>query len=271
MANYKLLVVDVDGTIVDGSGVISVEDKRSLDGVVAAGIMVSLSTGRVIRACRKILDSLALGGHHIFFDGALVSDPTQNKEIYCQPIDGELVRQAVHFARSNDIYLELYTEEQFFAEKENWSDDVHYKFFGVAPNIIDFNDIWLRERIIKAEMVVRDSEERMKSDLLKAEFSGRLRFSIARSPAFPEIDFINIVDSGVSKGEALKNLVSFLEISMKETIAIGDGLNDIPLLEAAGLAVAMGNAFPELKQVADYITLDVENSGVAAAIREFLL
>ena len=86
MSEYKLLVVDIDGTIVDGNGAISVEDERSLAGVMAAGVMVSLSTGRVIRACRKILDSLSLNGYHIFFDGALVSDPSQNKEIYCQPI-----------------------------------------------------------------------------------------------------------------------------------------------------------------------------------------
>jgi hypothetical protein len=270
MSEYKLLVVDVDGTIVDGNGAISDADEKALARVMAAGVMVSLSTGRVIKACQKILDRLSLDGHHIFFDGALVSDPSRNEEIYCQPIERELVKQAVEFARANDIYLELYSEKQFFAERENWSDEVHYNYFGVAPTITDFSGIWQRERIIKAEMVVREHEERIKSDLLQAEFNGRLRFSIARSPAFPEIDFINIINSGVSKGEALKKLASFLGISTKEIIAIGDGLNDISLLKTAGLAVAMGNAFPEVKQVADYITLDVEHSGVAAAVKKFL-
>lgn len=270
MSVYKLLVVDVDGTIVDGKGAISDADEKALAGIMAAGIMVSLSTGRVIKACQKILERLSLDGHHIFFDGALVSDPSQNEEIYCRPIESGLVKQAVKFARANDIYLELYSEEQFFAERQNWSDDVHYKFFGVAPTITDFNGIWQRERVIKAEMVVRDSEERRKSDLFQAEFNGRLHFSIARSPAFPQIDFINIINSGVSKGEALKRLATFMGISKKEIIAIGDGLNDIPLLEAAGMAVAMGNAFPEVKQVADYITLDVKQSGVAVAVERFL-
>ena len=83
-------------------------------------------------------------------------------------------------------------------------------------------------------------------------------------------DFINIINSGVSKGVALKKLASFLGISTEEIIAIGDGLNDISLLKTAGLAVAMGNAFPEVKRVADYITLDVDHSGVAAAVRKFL-
>lgn len=276
MSDYKLLVVDVDGTIVDRNGAISDEDEKALAGVAASGIGVSLSTGRIIKACRKIIDRLSLDGHHIFFDGALVGDPSRVKdpsrveEIYCQPIEGELVRQAVEFARANDIYLELYTVESFFAERENWSDNVHYDFFGVAPTIADFSGVW-RQRIIKAEMVVRDREERRKAELFQDNFNGRLRFSIARSPAFPEIDFINIINRRVSKGEALRALVSFLGISTDEVIAIGDGLNDIPLLEAAGLAVAMGNAFPEVKKVADYITLDVEHSGVAAAVRKFML
>ena len=76
---------------------------------------------------------------------------------------------------------------------------------------------------------------------------------------------------GVSKGRALEALASYLGISLAEVMAIGDGINDIPLLSVAGLAIAMGNAPDEVKAVADYITLDVDHSGVAAAIEKFLL
>ena len=109
------------------------------------------------------------------------------------------------------------------------------------------------------------------NQLFQDEFVDCLRFSIARSPAFPEVDFINIIDTDVSKGIALNALASFLGIATEEVMAVGDGLNDIPLLETAGLAVAMGNAFPEVKKVADYITLGVDHSGLAAAINRFLL
>ncbi len=271
MSKYKLLVVDVDGTLVDKNGAISAEDERALAKAATSGVRVSLSTGRVIKACQGIINRFCLDGYHIFFDGALVSDPAQSKELYSQPIKKEVVRQAVEFARRNDIYLELYSAERFFAERENWSDDVHYRFFGVAPTIANFGDIWERERIMKAELVVHNPEERNKAEIFQNEFNHSLRFSIARSPAFPEIDFINIIDPAVSKGEALKALASFLGVSINEVIAIGDGLNDISLLEAAGLAVAMGNAFPEVKKVADFITLDVDHSGVAAAVERFLL
>jgi hypothetical protein len=271
MVKYKLLVIDVDGTLVDKNGIISAEDRKALAKVATLGVKVSLSTGRVIKACREIIDQLSLDGHHIFFDGALVSDPTQSKEVYSKPIEKEVVRQAVDFARLNDIYLELYSSEHFFAERENWSDDVHRRFFRIEPTLVDFSGIWNRERIIKAELVVHNPEEAAKARSFQDEFARSLRFSIARSPAYPEIDFINIIDPQVSKGEALRALASFLGVKISEVIAIGDGLNDITLLEAAGLAVAMGNAFPEVKKVADYITLDVDHSGVAAAIERFVV
>ena len=106
---------------------------------------------------------------------------------------------------------------------------------------------------------------------LRQHFKGRVHFSPASIPAYPNLDFVNITDRSVSKGEALSVLASHLGVSKSEIMAIGDGKNDIPLLENAGLAVAMGNADPELKKVAHHITLDVEESGVAAAVNKSLL
>ena len=80
-----------------------------------------------------------------------------------------------------------------------------------------------------------------------------------------------MIDPRVSKGKALEALTSHLGIALDEVMAVGDGNNDIPLLTTAGLAVAMGDAPDEVKAVADYITLDIEHNGVAAAIEKFLL
>ena len=102
-------------------------------------------------------------------------------------------------------------------------------------------------------------------------FDDICHFSRARTPAYPGVDFINVVAPGVSKGKALEVLASHLGVDRSEVIAVGDGINDISLLAAAGMAVAMGNAPDEVKAVADYITFDVAQSGLAAAINKFLL
>ena len=268
---YKLLVVDVDGTLVDKNGAISPVDVKAMAKARSYGVIATLSTGRVIRTTQRIIDELSLDGYHIYYDGAVVYDPAKKDEIYCKPIKTEIVKQAIDFARANDIYLELYTTERFFAGKNNWSDDVHRHYFGIDPVVADLDEVCLCERIVKAELISHSPKEDAEVLMFKREFGDSLRFSLAHSPAHPDIEFINIVDPGVSKGEALKFLTGHFGIKREETIAIGDGYNDIPLFEAAGTRVAMGNAFDELKKLADYITADVGSGGVARAVEKYLL
>ena len=114
---YKLLVVDIDGTLVGKDGTIPAEERDVLAKVSDLGIQVSLSTGRAAQGCRAIIDQLSLDGYHIFFDGALVSNPRQGEEVYVQPLARGVVREAVEFAHRNDIYLELYSATRYFVER----------------------------------------------------------------------------------------------------------------------------------------------------------
>ncbi len=268
---YKLLVVDIDGTLLDKDGAISTVDKNALARAGDLGIQVSLSTGRVVQACLRIIDQLSLDGYHIFFDGALVSNPEKGEEVYARPISEELVEQIVDFTHRGEINLDLYSVTHFFAERETWATDIRRQFFGLQPTIVDFSKLWQKERIIKGTLVVLSPEERAKADSFYLHFKSSLSFSWTKTPAYPEVDFINVVALDVSKGKALEALASYLGIALTEVMAIGDGANDVSLLSMAGLAIAMDNAPEELKAVADYVTLDVDHNGVAAAINKFLL
>jgi Cof subfamily protein (haloacid dehalogenase superfamily) len=268
---YKLLVVDIDGTLVGRDGTVSAEDKEALAQASGLGIQVALSTGRVPNASLSVINHLSLDGVHIFCDGALVSNPAQSQEVYVQPLDKSIVKEAIEFARASDIYLELYSATHYFVERETWATEIHHQFFGLEPKVVDFTKLWKRERIIKAELMTSTPQEVAKARDFYIQFDGRLNFSRVRTPAYPGVEFINVVDLGVSKGRALAALVVHLGVSMSEVMAVGDGVNDIPLLSAAGLAVAMDNAPAEVKTVAHYITLDVDRSGLATAIEKFLL
>lgn len=267
---YKMLVVDIDGTLVDSDGNISSEDREAVAKARSLGIRVSLSTGRGIKASLSVIDQLALDGYHIFYDGAMVSSLREGKEIFAQPLSQVVVADMIDFAHRHDVDLEFFSVTHYFAERETWSTEAHRDFFGVEATMVDFNKL-REERIIKGGLVTTNPAEVAKANEFCRHFEGRLHFSFARTPAYPGVDFINIIAPDVSKGKALEVLVSHLGLSLTEVMAVGDGTNDISLLTSAGLGVAMGNAKDEVKAVASHVTLDVDHSGLAAAINKFLL
>ncbi|MFC2002306.1 Cof-type HAD-IIB family hydrolase [Chloroflexota bacterium] len=269
--NYKLLVIDIDGTLVDGNKSISIENREALVKVRDLGMQVSLSTGRSLKACLRIIEQLSLDNYHISFDGALVSSPELGEEIYVQPISRVVVKQMVEFAHEHGMDLELYTSTHYFAERETWSTEAHRQFFGVYPTMVDFTNIWERERILKGGVVPTTPQEEAQASAFYRQFDDSLHFSQARTPAYPDIVFINVLAPEVSKGKGTEALAAHLGVPLSEVVAVGDGSNDVSLLSSAGLAIAMGNARSEVKAVADYITLDVDHSGLAVAINKFLL
>ena len=268
---YKLLVVDIDGTLLDKQGNISDVDAKALAEAGNAGVRVSLSTGRVVEASMRFIKQLSLDGYHMFFDGALVYSPEKEEEVYVKAISPELIWQMMEFARQIGLDFDLYSISRFFAERETLATRIRRDFFKLVPTIVDFKEIWQTERMIKGTLVVATDEEKAKANEFVSHFRDKLHFSWTGTPAYPGVDFINIVARDVSKGKALEALISFLGIDSTDVIAIGDGVNDISLLSTAGLGVAMDNAPDELKAVADHITLDVDNNGVAAAVNRFLL
>ena len=268
---YKLLVVDIDGTLLGRDGHISAENRQALAQVKDLGIRVSLSTARVVQACWRIIEQLGLDGYHIFVDGALVKNPTEDKVVYVKPLKPELVKRAVELAHLNGVYLELHSANRFFVEQEHWSINIRRQFFGIEPTRVDFSGLWHQEEIIKVVLVVSSADEIARARVFQDNFKDDFHFSWAMTPSYPDVHFINLLDPEVSKGKALEVLASYLEVPLAEVAVAGDATNDISLFERAGLAIAMGNAPDEVKSAAHHVTLDVDQSGLAKAVRKFLL
>ena len=271
MNSIKLLVVDIDGTLVMRADEISAADRAAIAEVRKRGIHVSLCTGRAMVTGRLIVESLGLDGYHMFFDGGLVGDPHTGELVYARPLRPDVVRRAVEFAHQNRIILDLFSAFEYFAEGESWVTDIRRDYFGIVPKIIDFHHLPDSESIIKGTLVVRSPEEKAGAEKFRRHFDGDLTLSMTVTPAFPDVDFVNVVAPGVSKRGALDALVKHLGISLDQVMAIGDGVNDMPVISAAGLGVAMGNAPDKVKKIASHVTLDADHSGVAEAIKKFLL
>ena len=268
--SYKLLVVDIDGTLLNSRGVISTEDAEAIARLRERGVRVALSTGRASMAADWVLDHLQLDGYHIFYDGALVYNPLKGREAYAESIDSDLAREVIDFSLRSGVHIDLYSSTRYFIEREDWAADIRRQFFRLTPTIARLEDVCKFERIIKGTLIARSGAERERALAIQNQFRGRLAFSWTMTPAYPDIDFINILSAKVSKGRALEELCTLLKVPLADVVAIGDGVNDISLLKKAGLAVAMGNCAEELKSVAHIVTHDVDHSGVAEAIKKFM-
>ncbi len=248
----------------------SEEDKQALARAAKAGIRVSIASGRSIAACLPVIKELSLDGFHTSFDGALVSDPENKQEVFAEPISRGIAEQIIGYTHEHGIDIELYSDTRLFVEKDNWTANIRRQVFNAQPVIVDFGRIEREERIIKGTIVARSIEEKARAEAFRTHFDGRLTFSVNRTPSFPGIDFVNVLAPGVSKGKALEVLTSYLDISLDEVMAVGDGLNDASILSRVGFAVAMGDASDELKKIAHHVTLDSEHSGVAEAVNRIL-
>ena len=268
---YRLLVIDIDGTLIDRYGEISAENREALEMARRAGTQVALSTGRSLISTMKVIEQLSLDSYHIFFDGALAANPHTGEDIYTRPIAGDILRRMIEYARANRLDLELYSKTGYFGERESWSTKAHRDFFGIQPTIGSFDGLRERERIVKAGLVTNRPEQEVGVRGFIEHFGDSLHAYQVKVPAFPEATFNNILAPGTSKGRTLETLAARLEIPLEEVMAVGDGHNDISLLATAGLGVAMGNAHEDVKQAADRITRHVEEHGLAAAIRDFLV
>jgi Cof subfamily protein (haloacid dehalogenase superfamily) len=260
---YKLLVLDVDGILVNSRGKVCRDNIKAIYKVVAKGVKVALSTGRTPGDCHRLLNGLKLNGCHIFFNGALVSYTDTNQRVYAQPIQPGTIRKMVNYLDSSGPLLELYTIDRFYNE-------IHSKGFGSGIHLIeDLSYISSNKDILKIETIAKTEAELEKANLLKKQFTEELKFSIVRSPAFPGTHLINISDSGVSKGNALKKLAAHLEIPLDQVVAVGHKPNDISMIETAGLGIATDDALPRVKAAADHIIPN--EGGVAMVIERYLL
>jgi 5-amino-6-(5-phospho-D-ribitylamino)uracil phosphatase len=267
----KLLVLDLDGTILDKHGNISDTDFKVLEKVRSKGIAISICTGRAAGSCKQILNRLSLDGLHVFCDGALVCNVDFDREVLVKPIQPELLKRICKKAAEYNLPIELYSSSTLFIEHETWITNVQRKFFGIEPHVSSFDSVIEKERIIKCGLIITSPEEETRTQALSAGFKDDIYFSWARTPAYPMTNFINITAAGVSKGAALEALTTYLGLRLEEVMAIGDGNNDLTLLSKAGFSVAMQNAPDEVKSVADYVTAGVEQSGAAQAIQKFLI
>jgi Cof subfamily protein (haloacid dehalogenase superfamily) len=264
-------VIDVDGTLIGASGQVRPRVVQAIKKASDAGIAVALCTGRPLASCRPVIADLALAGPQIVFTGALVRDLGAERVVLRRSLPGSIAMQLVEFARKRELCLELYTEETHVVERDWLESRLHAISVRVTYEIGDLVDLIENNELIKAQLIVGEARAPEVVEELARELGNSVAISVATPMAPCEgLKCINVVDSGVSKGQAVMALVSHFGFARDQVVGFGDAPNDLEMFEAVGWRVAMGNADPVIRSLADQLCADVENDGLADAIEQIL-
>jgi Cof subfamily protein (haloacid dehalogenase superfamily) len=235
--------------------------RAALDAARAHGLLVIVVTGRMFQAVRPYLTGDELV---VCYQGAAVADPATGDFLLHVPIPIELAREAIAAIQDAGHGLNCYVDDELYVaqvtpEAEGYANFQHIELRVVGP-LLD----WL-ERAPTKLVVVGDPEELDGLGAgLRTRFGGRL--FISKSLPF----FLELAHPNVSKGSGLQFVADRLGFTPQQTIAFGDGENDLELIDWAAYAVAVENAHPIVKARADFVCPSAEDEGVAQVIEAFL-
>jgi Cof subfamily protein (haloacid dehalogenase superfamily) len=254
----KLIATDIDGTIMDRSFECSPGVKNCIKKLTKEGIKVVLATGRMHVAAAPVAKQLGLDTPVISYQGGLIKQQ-DGATLYERNLDTSAAAEIIRWAKGNNIHLNLYMEDKLYAERDTEAIRRYTCERSVPYSICELDKIELKN-VNKILAIDFKDIQRVTSwvNYLRENFPQL--YIIKSSPYFCEIS-----NPEATKAYAVEFLRQRWGIEKDEVLTIGDQDNDIELLKAGGISVAMGNATENLKSCADYITDTVDNDGFVQA------
>ncbi|MDN7225756.1 Cof-type HAD-IIB family hydrolase [Planococcus sp. N064] len=262
---YKLVAIDLDGTLLTDDLIISPNTVTAIQRAVEAGTIVTIATGRMFSSAKLIALQLNLNVPLITYQGALVKDVNEKQVVYERIVPPHIAQKIIEISREKQLHLQLYQDDILYSAVEN-DKLIAYAEAVKVPYRIEPNLIKLAEKGVTKLLFI---EEPHVLDLLQGELQSLIGdfAHIAKSKKH----YLEITHPEANKGNALLFLANMLGVERTEIIGIGDNYNDIELIAAAGLGVAMGNAVKEIKDMADYTTFSNNEEGVLHVLEKFVL
>ncbi len=262
---YKLLAVDIDGTLINNRREITPKTKEKVHLAISKGVVFTICSGRPVQGVRMITDQLGVDIPVISYNGAMVVTGIGKKVIYSCSMRKEDVLEIERLGNERNTTIAVWSENKLYVNRLDARAKKYSMISGTEP--IPYDDIEkLSERGI-SKVLWYDEVEKIREyeKQLKGVLSSTVNFHTSQPI------FLEFVDQKVSKAIALEKMGEYYGIQQEKIIAVGDGFNDLSMIEYAGLGVAMGNAPEGVKQAADYITQTNEKDGVAYVIDQFIL
>jgi Cof subfamily protein (haloacid dehalogenase superfamily) len=266
-ASIQLLVVDIDGTLLNSRLELSERNRAALQKAMTQGVQVVLATGKTRYAGQRMIDALGLHTHGIFLQGLLITDGAGNV-IHQTLLDPEVVRQVVTFAEDRGFVALAYSGEHIYARRnEPQVFAAITRYHDAEPEVVGpLQNLAGEAAIHKIVMVGDEKQIRALRWQLNKILGGTARLVHAGIP-----NMLEVLPPAGGKGPALRWLLNHLKVDARRVMAIGDAENDIEMLQVAGIGVAMGQAAQPVKDIAQFVTGTNDEDGVAQAIERNIL
>ncbi len=267
---YKLIALDMDGTVLNSQKKISPRTKAAISELILRGVYVVVGTGRNLAELADYREDFKGMHYGILISGGMIFDFINDTPIKVHGLDEEIIFKLIDFGLEERAMIHLHTIRNSIAREEDIQNMAAFDM-GIYQSM--FDRICVRCDDCK-EFVRAHPGEVIKVNLYHRSKNSRDK-NFARikplnlSMSFAEAFNLEMSPANVTKGSGLRELCDYLKLDITETVAVGDAPNDTEILQTAGVGVAMGNASEEIKKIADFVTLDNDNDGVAAAIEKF--
>ena len=286
---YKLIAIDLDGTLLNSYGQVSERNKMILNKAKQNGSEIVIASGRSPNSVRNIANDIGADHYMICGNGSLIYDLQKEEIIYDKFIDKKKVLQIIQTCEQNSIYYNIYTENMVIAKnlnnnvlfyhhenankpdskktKINIVQDIYQYIKGINhQNVLKItvsdNDNIIFKGILKKLRQIRGI------DVLDVAHMSRKIIKSGTEEVSIEYFYSEITSKNVDKWYAIEYLMEELQIEKEEVMTIGDNVNDKIMLENAGCGVAMGNSAPYIKEIADMVVANNNENGVAEAVEK---
>ena len=267
---YKLLALDMEGTILTSQKTVSPATVKAINNLIKRGTAVTLCTGRGVAELKDYTDDFSAIPYGILNSGGCVYDFTKRQSIHRILLDDSSLIECIRAAQKVKAMPYLLTEDASVAQAEDMRDvsrfqmGMYQSLYDRVATIVPDMETYVREhpgKSLKLCIFHRDSGTR--------EQTRREIEHLGMELADAETTSLEISPRGVTKALGLQILCRYLGIPIEESVAVGDADNDIDVLKAAGLSVAMGNANKTVKDLCDVIVADNDRDGVVEVIDRF--
>lgn len=289
---YKLIAIDLDGTLLNSYGQISEKNRNALNKAKEHNAEIIIASGRTTDSVRNIANDIGAKSYIICGNGSLIYDLQKEEIIYDKFIDKKKALQIIEICEQNSIYYNIYTENMvitktlnnnvLFYYQENASKPDNKKTkINIVQDIYKYVEELENQHILKITIsdsnsiifngIIRKLRNIKDIDVLDVAHMSRKIIKTGTEETVIEYYYTEITSKNVDKWYAIEYLMDKLNIQRQEVMAIGDNVNDQTMLENAGMGVAMANSAPYIQKMGKVVTDTNNNDGVAKAIEKYIL